>query len=213
MLTFKNVTRLYASNKGLRNCTWKVENNKVVGILGNNGCGKTTTFKLLLQLEDVDEGVILYNNRPINTMNLNEFGYVPEEKRLYQDCIVNDLLTLVGTLKGVDKKDLNKKIDECLQEFDLYDFKYRKVYELSKGNQQILQIIMAILHNPKILILDEPFNGLDKNKLQLVIHLIRNRKGITLISFHQYELVNCICDKVINLKDGCVESIEEVSHD
>ena len=213
MLTFKNVTRLYASNKGLRNCTWEVENNKVVGILGNNGCGKTTTFKLLLQLEDVDEGVILYNNRPINAMNLNAFGYVPEEKRLYQDCIVNDLLTLVGTLKGVGKKDINKKINECLQDFDLHDFKYKKVYELSKGNQQILQIIMAILHNPKILILDEPFNGLDKNKLQQVIHLIRNRKGITLISLHQYELVNCICDKVIYLKDGCVESIEEVSHD
>lgn len=213
MLAFKNVTRLYTSNKGLRNCTWEVEENKVIGILGNNGCGKTTTFKLLLQLDNLNGGEIVYKDRPINKINSNCFGYVPEEKTLYQDCIVNDILNLFGILKGIDKKEINNRIDEWLTYFQIIDFKYRKVYELSKGNQQILQIIMAMFHNPEILILDEPFNGLDRDKLQQVIKMIRNREGITLISFHQYELVNCVCDKVIYLKDGCVESIEEVIHD
>ena len=213
MLTFKNVTRLYMSNKGIRNCSWEINNGIVVGLLGNNGCGKTTTFKLLLQLEDKDEGEILYNKRPIESYHKNIFGYVPEERTVYSDCSVYDLLSLIGRIKGVDLKELNLRIDQYLQYFKIETYKNKKIYELSKGNQQLIQIIMALLHEPKILILDEPFNGLDKKRIEEVIYLLKQRKDITLISFHQLEYIQRVCDKVVYMHDGCIERVEEVQHD
>lgn len=212
MLAFKNVTKVYETNKGIKNCTWLVQENEVVGILGNNGCGKTTTFKVLLGLEDYT-GEILYKNRKIEDYDKYIFGYVPEERTLYDDACINDLLVLFARLKKVDKKTIQETIDTMLYEFNLYSYKYKKVHELSKGNQQVLQIICAIMHNPQILILDEPFNGLDQHKINKVIHYLKNRKGITLLSFHQSQFVSKVCDKVIYLDNGNVSEILEVNHD
>ena len=211
MLEFKNVTRLYTSNKGIKDCSWIVKEG-VVGILGNNGCGKTTTFKIILGLEEYD-GKVLYENKDIHLYSKRIFGYVPEERTLYQDCYVNDLLYMLARIKGFDEKEAQTRIDEHLRYFKIYSYKHKKVSELSKGNQQVLQIICGVMHNPKILILDEPFNGLDRNKLKLVIEYIRNRKLITLISFHQSELVSKVCDQVIYLNDGIIYEVLEVAHD
>ena len=212
MLEFKNVTKVYESNKGIRNCSWSIHDHEVVGILGNNGCGKTTTFKVILGLEDY-EGEILYNNQRIDTYPKYIFGYVPEERTLYSDAYIYDLLVMMARLHGIDKKNIESKLDELLSEFHLYSYKYKKVYELSKGNQQVLQIICAILHNPKILILDEPFNGLDQHKVNHLIRYLKKRNGITLLSFHQSQLISKVCDKVIYMKDGYVDEIIEVHHE
>ena len=212
MLEFKNVTKIYASNKGIRNCSWSVNEKEVVGILGNNGCGKTTSFKLLLGLEDCD-GMILYKNKDIRKYDLSIFGYVPEDRTLYHDVCINDFLTMIGRLKKIDSKSIQKVIDDLLYDFHIYSYKYKRVDELSKGNQQVLQIICAIMHEPEILILDEPFNGVDQQKRLQIIKYLRNRTGITLLSFHQSQLVSMVCDKVIYLNDGEVNEIIEVKHD
>ena len=212
LLEFKNVTKIYESKKGIKNCTWNIHENEVVGILGNNGCGKTTTFKTILGLEEYD-GSILYKNVNIKKYDKHIFGYVPEDRTLYNDACINDFLIMIGGLKKIEGKNIQKVIDDLLYEFHIYSYKYKKIHELSKGNQQVLQIICAIMHDPKILILDEPFNGIDQHKIIQIIKYLRNRRGITLISFHQPQLISMVCDKVIYLSNGEVNEIVEVKHE
>lgn len=213
MLEFKNVTRVFSSNKGIRNCSWSTKEKEIVGILGTNGCGKTTTFRILLQLEEMDTGDVLYKGKSLFSYPKSMIGYVPEERSLFQDAYVQDVLWLVGRMHNIPKESINIEIDEWLSRFQMVRYKHIKVCELSKGNQQLVQIICGLLHHPEIVIMDEPFNGLDKNRQDMVIHIIKQLNCIVLISFHQYELMEKICDHIVYMHDGEVVEDMELCHE
>ncbi|MDD6468229.1 MAG: ATP-binding cassette domain-containing protein [Erysipelotrichaceae bacterium] len=207
MLEFKQVSKVYESNKGIYDCSWKAKKGEITGILGENGCGKTTTFRIILGLQNLDSGCVLYEHQEIRKLSMKKFGYVPEHCSLYQDVRVDELLVLIARIKGIKAEKVNQRIDEWLNYFELIRYKYKKIRELSKGNQQLIQLICGMIHEPEILILDEPFNGLDRNHQKQVIDLLHQikRKCVILVSFHQYELMHRVCDRIIEMESGRVK--------
>lgn len=207
MLEFKHVTKEYESNKGIYDCSWVAKKGEITGILGSNGCGKTTTFRIILGLQSMDEGEIIYDNEKIRKLSMSKIGYVPEQCSLYQDARIDELLVLIARIKGVPIEQINQRVDEWLQNMGLIRYKFKKIRELSKGKQQLLQLICGMIHEPEILILDEPFNGLDYEHQQRVIQLLQKQKktSVILISFHQYELMHKVCDRIIEMEEGHVK--------
>ncbi len=195
------LTKYYGKNKGILNINFKLMNGQVLGVLGHNGSGKSTLFRTLLGLLIKDSGDIFYPNTNISQL----FGYVPEERAVFKDLSVLEQLLFIGTLKKVSKPLLKKRINYWIQRFDLEPFVHKSVAMLSKGNQQKVQFIGALLHEPDILILDEPLTGLDARNVSILKRVIDEycQKGcIVLLSSHQYEEVEEFCDDILLLKAG-----------
>ena len=204
MLEFCNVTRVFPNNKGIFNNCWKAQEGEVVGFIGHNGCGKTTTLKIIAGLQLLDEGKIKYSGSNISSFPRRIMGLVCEQRSLYQDIQVNHQLKLVCNLQKVTKSEINEQIDKWLSVFNLLEYKYTKIRDLSKGNQQLVQISCGLIHNPKIILLDEPFNGLDESRIGILIKVLKelSKDKIILVAFHQVELKEKLCDRVILLNDG-----------
>lgn len=196
-----NLTKYYGSEKGILNVNFALDKGKVLGVLGHNGSGKSTLFRTLLGLLVKDSGEILYPSVPISQL----FGYVPEERAVFKDLSVIEQLKFIGVLKGVDKKILISKINYWIERLGLGEHLHKSVAMLSKGNQQKVQFIGALLHEPKILILDEPLTGLDAINVSVLKEIINEycQKGaMVLLSSHQYEEVEEFCDDILLLKKG-----------
>lgn len=196
-----NLTKYYGSEKGILNVNFRLDRGKVLGVLGHNGSGKSTLFRTLLGLLIKDSGEILYPSIPISQL----FGYVPEERAVFKDLNVIEQLKFIGILKGVDKKLLISKINYWTDRLGLVTHLNKSVAMLSKGNQQKVQFIGALLHEPKILILDEPLTGLDAvnvSILKLIINEYCQKGAMVLLSSHQYEEVEEFCDDILLLKKG-----------
>lgn len=204
MLEVKQITKEYKNGKGVFDCSFKAYENEVTGLIGNNGCGKTTTFRLVLGLIKPNFGLIEYQGVPLDRFPAKIKGYVPEERSLYRDCLVNEMIALMAHLNGVKRSEVNKLTDKWLDIFSIKPLKYRNLQSLSKGNQQLVQFISAIIYQPKILILDEPFTGLDVNNKSRLIEVIKEYKKekIVLVSSHESELIPSLCDQVIHFKEG-----------
>jgi ABC-2 type transport system ATP-binding protein len=175
------------------------------GVLGPNGAGKTTTIRMILRIIDADRGQIEILGEPLSPALLDRFGYLPEERGIYKNMKVRRLLTFFAELKGMTPRDSKPRITQWLERFDLADRAESKVKELSKGNQQKVQFISAILHEPEIMILDEPFSGLDPINQQILKEIIVDlkRAGKTIIfSTHIIEHAERICDHVCILAKG-----------
>ena len=205
MLTVKNVTKKYGSLVAVNNLSFEVEDGCIFGLLGLNGAGKTTTFRMILGLIDDNDGEILIDGKHINYEISDKIGFLTEERSLLTKLTVLEQVIYYGVLKSMKEVDIKKKLDYWLNRFGISEYKNKKIKELSKGNQQKIQFITAIIHEPKLLILDEPFSGLDPINVELFKEVIMEmkKKGTSIIfSSHRMEHVELFCEKLVILVKG-----------
>lgn len=205
MLELKNVSKYYGNHLAVDNLSFTVNDGEIFGLLGVNGAGKTTTFRMIINLLDKTEGTILLDGKPIDYSVTDKIGFLTEERSLLLKLTVLEQAIFYGTLKGLDKKTIEKRLDVLLERFKISEYKNRKIKELSKGNQQKVQFITAILHEPKLLILDEPFSGLDPINVEEFMKTINElkKKGTAIIfSSHRMEHVELFCDELVILVHG-----------
>ena len=205
MLQIKNLTKQFKKIKAVDNISLKVQKGDIYGFLGPNGAGKTTSIRMIMGIIKPDNGSIKLNGSDINTINRKKLGYLPEDRGLYQKQNLSEILYYFGCLKGLDKKDSMNRANLWLERFYLDDQKERKIEELSKGNQQKIQFIIALLHDPQLIILDEPFTGLDPVNQILLKEVIKEKQeeGKTIIfSTHQMEQVERLCNNICLINKG-----------
>ena len=204
-LKIENVTKKYKDFTAVNDISITLESGKMLGFLGRNGAGKTTTFRMILGLTPITEGQILYKDKAIDQSIYDKIGYLPEERGLHPKMKVEDELRYLATLKGMKSKEISKSIDYWLNRFDIEENREKKIEALSKGNQQKIQLLASMLHNPELLILDEPFSGLDPVNVELLKSAVKdlNDAGTTIIySSHRMEHVEELCDDVCILNKG-----------
>ncbi len=205
MLKVENVTKKYGDLVAVNNLSFEVNDGEIFGLLGLNGAGKTTTFRMILGLLDDYTGSITIDGEKINYDITDKIGFLTEERSLLTKLTVREQLIYYGVLKSMDEETIDKKIDYWLKKFEISDYKNKKIKELSKGNQQKIQFISAIMNEPKLLILDEPFSGLDPINVELFKNIILDlkEKGTSIIfSSHRMEHVELFCEKLVVLVKG-----------
>ncbi|MGG5460885.1 ABC transporter ATP-binding protein [Clostridium sp. B9] len=200
----QGISKTFGDVKALQNLSFTIEKGNALGLLGRNGAGKTTAIRLLLGILPSDTGKVLVDNKKLS-FDDNAFGYLPEERGLYLKYTVKNQLLYFAALYGMKKKDALNKIEYWLEKFEISEYLNKKVETLSKGNKQKIQLIVAVMHNPEVIILDEPFSGLDPVNVELFKTVIREllSEGKTLIfSSHRMADVEEFCDDIIMLKKG-----------
>ncbi len=205
MLKLCNVSYSYSDKKAVDNLSFTLNEGELLGLLGPNGCGKTTTFRLITGLIKPDSGTITFNNKIISYENINEISYLIEERALNPKYKVREMLFFLGRIKGLSRKYLDENIKKWLTFFNLDNYYNKKISELSKGNQQKVQFISCLLNTPKLLVLDEPLTGLDIiNQLELVsiIDKLKAKGVMVILSSHQINQVEKFCDKVCLINNG-----------
>lgn len=205
MLKVNNVSKYYGNIKAVDNLSFTIEPGEIFGLLGVNGAGKTTTFRMIMGLLEPNSGIITMNGKPIDYKTAEKIGFLTEERSLLTKLTVKEQVIYYGTLKGMTENDILKKLDYWLERFGVSEYKERKIKELSKGNQQKIQFITAIIHEPDLLVLDEPFTGLDPINVEMFMKVIKEfkEKGKMIIfSSHRMEHVELFCEKLVILKKG-----------
>lgn len=205
MLRVKNITKKYDKVIAVDNLSFDVKNGEIFGLLGLNGAGKTTTFRIIMGLIDDYDGEVTLDGKKIDYSQTDKIGFLTEERSLLGKMTVLEQMKLYGVLKGMTEEAVEKKLDEYLEKFNIPEYKNRKIKELSKGNQQKIQFISAIINNPKLLILDEPFTGLDPINVELFKKTIQDfkNKGTSIIfSSHRMDHVEEFCEKLAILVKG-----------
>lgn len=205
MLEVKNVDKYYGDFKAVDNLSFKVDKGEIFGLLGVNGAGKTTTFRMIMNLIKPSAGTITFNGRKIDYDITDKIGFLTEERSLLTKLTVKEQILFYGALKSLDNETILKRLDKLLERFEITDYKDRKINTLSKGNQQKVQFISAIINEPKLLILDEPFSGLDPINIELFKSVILElkEKGTSIIfSSHRMDHVEFFCEKLVILVKG-----------
>jgi len=200
-----HVAKSFGATQAVADVSFAVEQGEIFGLLGPNGAGKTTTIRLILDIFKPDGGAVSILDGPMTEEKKDRVGYMPEERGLYQDMVLEQCLVYLGRLKGMSKGDAQQRVGVYLERFDLAQHKRKKVKELSRGMQQKAQIISTVLHGPELLILDEPFSGLDPVNTQLVKDLMLELReaGTTIImSTHMMRQVEELCDRIVLIDDG-----------
>ena len=205
MLKLENVTKYYSDFKAVDNLSFEVKEGEIFGLLGVNGAGKTTTFRMIMGLLDATSGNITLDGKKIDYSVTDNIGFLTEERSLLTKLTVKEQCLYYGILKGMKEEDILKRLEELLVKFEISEYIDKKIKELSKGNQQKIQFITAIINNPKLLILDEPFSGLDPFNVELFKKEIieMSKKGsIIIFSSHRMEHVELFCKKLVVLLKG-----------
>lgn len=206
MLEIKNIKKSFGEKQVLKGISLVAEGGKAFGLLGRNGAGKTTSIRILMDVFPANEGEILFNGQPIN-YNKIHFGYLPEERGLYPKKKIIDQLVYFAELKDMSHTDAIKSVDYWLDRLGMTEYRNKRLDTLSKGNQQKIQLITAIAHNPQIVILDEPFSGLDPVNALLLKDVVKEEiaKGkIVLFSSHQMNYIEEFCDSIAIINGGKV---------
>lgn len=218
MLKVENIIKKYGENVAVNNLSFTVDAGEIFGLLGENGAGKTTTFRIIMGLIDANEGKVTLDGKKIDYSETDNIGFVTEERSLLTKLTVQEQIEFYGTLKGLDKDTIDKRLDYWLEKFEITSYKNRKTKELSKGNQQKIQFISAIINEPKLLILDEPFTGLDPINVKLMkdaIYYLKEKGCSIIFSSHQMEYIEDFCEKLIllvkgnTILDGKLDDIKE----
>lgn len=198
-LTLQDVTKVYGNTTAVDNINIEVGRGEIYALLGANGAGKTTTMRMVLGLINPDSGRIRYEGKNYTQDVLKTLGYLPEERGLYPKVRVSDQILYLAQLKGMKKKDADRNLKEWLEKFSVPEYYNKRVEELSKGNQQKIQFIAAIIHNPRILVLDEAFSGLDPVNVELLkdtVKHLRDEGASIVFSTHRMEHVEELCRNV-----------------
>ena len=206
ILELKNIEKSFGEKKVLTGVSFKAEGGKAFGLLGRNGAGKTTSIRILMDVFPANSGEVLIDGQPIDYNKIG-IGYLPEERGLYPKKIIIDQLTYFAELKGMSRKAAVQSIDYWLRRLGMTEYRNKKLETLSKGNQQKIQLITALAHNPDIIILDEPFSGLDPVNAMLLKDVVKEQiaKGkIVLFSSHQMSYIEEFCDSIAFLNNGVV---------
>ena len=205
MLKLENVSKYYDDFLAVDNLSFEVKPGEIFGLLGVNGAGKTTTFRMIIGLIDASKGSITLDGKKIGYDVTNNIGFLTEERSLLTKLTVKEQCLFYGRLKGMTNEQILEKLDILLEKFDIKEYKDKKIKELSKGNQQKIQFITAIINDPKLLILDEPFSGLDPINVELFKEIIldMSKKGSMIIfSSHRMEHVELFCKKLAIMVKG-----------
>jgi len=207
MLTFENVVKRFTKVRAVDELSFEIKKGEIFALLGPNGAGKTSSVRMIMQIMQPDSGSITFD--PFILINgkvdRSKLGYLPEERGLYQDAPIMKTLVYLSTLRGSDSAVAQKKASEWLDRFGILDRQAEKISTLSKGNQQKVQFIASILHEPDFAILDEPFSGFDPINQELISDIIRElqKDGMTiLLSAHQMQLVENIADRILMINHG-----------
>ena len=206
VLELKNIDKSFGENQVLRGVSFKAEGGRAFGLLGRNGAGKTTSIRILMGVFPANGGDVLVDGKPINYDKVG-IGYLPEERGLYPKKIIIDQLVYFAELKGMNAKDAVKSVDLWLERLGMTEHRNKRLDTLSKGNQQKIQLITALAHDPDIVILDEPFSGLDPVNAMLLKDVVREQiaKGkIVLFSSHQMSYIEEFCDSIAIINAGKV---------
>jgi ABC-2 type transport system ATP-binding protein len=204
-LIINNVTKSFSGATAVDNLSLEIPKGAMFGLLGGNGAGKTTTFRMALGLLSPTEGQVLWDGQKLDYKTSHLVGYLPEERGLYPNIKVKDQLLYLGRLKGMNKKECIAQIEFWLNYFKVPEYANKKVEELSKGNQQKIQFIAAVQHKPKLIILDEPFSGLDPVNVQLLkkaVFYLKEQGATIVFSSHRMEHVEELCENLCILKKG-----------
>jgi len=205
VLQLRNVTKKFGSHIAVNNLNLDIPEQELFGFLGGNGAGKTTTFRMILGLLDKTAGTITWEGEPVSYAKSHLIGYLPEERGLYPKLKVEEQLVYFGKLRQMTVQQAKAEIARWLDRFQISHYVHKKVEELSKGNQQKIQFICAVLHKPRLLILDEPFSGLDPINVEMLKEAVLDLKnaGTSIVfSSHQMEHVEELCENVCILRDG-----------
>ena len=206
ILELKNIEKSFGEKKVLTGVSFKAEGGKAFGLLGRNGAGKTTSIRILMDVFPANSGEVLIDGKPIN-YNKVGIGYLPEERGLYPKKTIIDQLTYFAELKGMSHKAAVKAVDYWLERLGMMEYRNKRLDTLSKGNQQKIQLVTALAHDPDIVILDEPFSGLDPVNAMLLKDVVKEQisKGkIVLFSSHQMSYIEEFCDSIAILNAGKV---------
>jgi len=204
-IAVNNISKRFGEVQALDNVSFEINPGEIFGLLGPNGAGKTTMIRIILDIYKADQGTASILGGPMTEAKKNQIGYLPEERGLYQDIQLDRCLHFLASLKGMEPMLASRKIIEYLERFDLASDSKKKVKELSKGMQQKAQLISALVHNPKVLIIDEPFSALDPVNTQMVKDLLieeRNNGKTIVMCTHQMAQVEQLCDRLVLIDHG-----------
>lgn len=219
MLSIKNIVKQYANHRALDNVSIEIEKGSIFGLLGPNGAGKTSLIRIINQITAPDQGEILLNGEKLNPSHISRIGYLPEERGLYKKMEIGEQMLYLAQLKGLSRTDATGRIKYWFEKMGIQSWWNKKVEDLSKGMQQKVQFIATVVHDPELIILDEPFSGFDPINAQVITDEILelNRKGATIIfSTHRMESVEQLCDSIALLHkskkilDGKVKDIKNL---
>ena len=203
-LVLKNVSKSFVGKKVVDNISLELKQPGVYGLLGTNGAGKTTTIRMILGILKKDEGEITWNGKEVNRKSVN-FGYLPEERGVYPKTKIFDQLMYFAELKGIDRQTATNSINKWAKELKVEEYLQMTAEKLSKGNQQKIQFMTAIIHNPELVILDEPFSGLDPVNTEIlkniIINLVKDGKYV-IMSAHQMPTIEEFCENILILNKG-----------
>lgn len=203
-LILKNVSKTFAGKKAVDNVSFTLDKPGVFGLLGTNGAGKTTTIRMLLGIIKKDSGEITWNEKKVERKNVN-FGYLPEERGVYPKSKIFDQLMYFAELKGMKKQEAIDSINKWSKELKVEEYLQMPAEKLSKGNQQKIQFMTAVIHNPELVVLDEPFSGLDPVNTEIIkniiIDLVKNGKYV-IMSAHQMSTIEEFCSDILILNKG-----------
>jgi ABC-2 type transport system ATP-binding protein len=205
ILSLKSVTKAFKEKKAVDNISFDIPAGSMFGLLGPNGAGKTTLLRMITTITGPDSGEILFKGERLGNLHPERMGYLPEERGLYKKMKVGEQLIYLARLKGLSGPEAKKRIRGYMEKFEITEWWNKKVNELSKGMQQKVQFVSTIVHEPELIILDEPFSGLDPINTRVIKNEIKqlNKEGTTIIfSTHRMEQVEELCQQILLINDG-----------
>ena len=203
----RHIYKTFGTTRAVNDISFELNEGEIVGLIGPNGAGKTTTIRMVLDIFKPDQGSISILGGPMDELKKNQIGYLPEERGLYQDITLDQCLSYLASLKGLSTAEIKDRLDMYLDTFDLLEYRYKKVKEMSKGMQQKAQLITTLIHKPKLVIVDEPFNALDPVNTQMAKDMLREQRAngtAIIMSTHQMNQAEELCDRILLLNKGQV---------
>ncbi len=217
MLEIKNIVKQYANHRALDDVSTHVERGSIFGLLGPNGAGKTSLIRIINQITAPDKGEVYFDGKRLNPDHIGRIGYLPEERGLYKKMEIGEQMLYLAQLKGLSRKEATDRIKHWFEKMEMQSWWHKKVEDLSKGMQQKVQFVATVVHQPDLIILDEPFTGFDPVNVNIIKEEIQalNRNGATIIfSTHRMESVEELCDSIVlinkskKILDGKVKEIK-----
>lgn len=205
MLEVKNISKAFGKIQAVDNVSFEAQRGKILGIIGKNGAGKSTIFRAVLDILEPDAGEVLLDGKKYNILSSNKVGFLPEEGSLNSELTVYEQMCFYGSLRGMTEDEVAEELFRWLGEFGIVEYMNRKIKELSKGNRQRLQFIVAVLHNPDVVILDEPFSGLDPlgvEAFKKILIELKQKDKIIIFSSHRMDHVEQFSDDIVVLDSG-----------